>query len=115
MDIWVACMGRTSSSSRILSLDLTSQYHLFEQALDNDTNGDFANIDDASKLSPAITALVDHLDTLLLAGTLPTDYKTVLNTYLNTIHKNSNTSKASLIVQTAIRSIVTSPFYMVIN
>jgi hypothetical protein len=115
MDIWVACMGRTSSSSRILSLDLTSQYHLFEQALDNDTNGDFANIDDASKLSPAITALVDHLDTLLLAGTLPTDYKTVLNTYLNTIDKNSNTSKASLIVQTAIRSIVTSPFYMVIN
>ena len=115
MDIWVACMGRNSSSSRILSLDLTSQYHLFEQALDNDTNGDFENIDDASKLSPAITALVDHLDTLLLAGTLPTDYKTVLNTYLNTIHKNSNTSKASLIVQTAIRSIVTSPFYMVIN
>jgi hypothetical protein len=89
---------------------------VLELSLDGDTNGDFNNILDNAKAVTAITVLVNHLDTLLLGETMPDDFKAELNTYLNTINKNNNKAgKATFIVKSAIRAIVTSPLYVVLK
>lgn len=113
MDDWVASKNKGKNNQGHMYIDLTDEYTVFEEALDGDSNGDFANIDDATQLDQANRALVNHLDTHLLGGTMPEDYKTQLITHLNTIHKANNKWKAQFIVPTAIRAIVTSPLYMV--
>jgi hypothetical protein len=107
---------KTSSNQGLAYLDLSRELNVLESSLDGDTNGDFDNILDSAKTTIAITALVNHLDSLLLGSTMPDDFKHELNAYLNTISKNKNkVGKANFIVKSAIRAIVTSPLYIVLK
>ncbi len=109
-----------SFSSSNMVIDFTPQLQLFEQALDGDTNGDYANMeitdtDGIRFKAKAVDALVTHLDLLLLGNTMSDEYKLAMQHYLTDSGstKNSNDVKeARIVVRDAVRFIVTSSSYM---
>ncbi|MCK5855521.1 MAG: DUF1800 family protein, partial [Sulfurovaceae bacterium] len=110
--------GKTQSSSKagLMYLDLKSLFDVFEQTLDGDTDGNFVNLRDDTKKAPAVLAVINHLDELLLGTTMPDDFKNALKAHLMTIHKNGNlTGGAKFLVHEAVRAIITSPLYMVMK
>jgi uncharacterized protein (DUF1800 family) len=110
-------------SEKILLTDFDTELALFEQALEGDSNGDFASINDTSEDSEgdtpkanAIDALLDHLDLLLLGGQMSSDYRSALKHYLlvsaGTNH-SSPFSEALNLIRDAITMIVTSSSYTI--
>ena len=108
---------RSSSSSVLIYVDLTSVYNTFEQALDGDIDNDFENLSDTTKLSQALDALVKYLDIRMTGGRLPQDYKVALIAELAKIdgYDKRLPMRARKIIVNAIRAIATSPYYMVIQ
>jgi uncharacterized protein (DUF1800 family) len=107
---------KTQVYSPLIYVNLENELNVFEQALDGDTNGDFINFKDTTKKGLAVDALIEHLDTLLLGTTMPSDFKGVLKTHLMTISKNNNLTRGTkVLVNEAIRAIVTSPLYMIMK
>jgi uncharacterized protein (DUF1800 family) len=108
--------GKGQVHNSLMYVDLQKEFDIFEQALDGDTNGDFANFDNSDKKELAVKVLIMHLDELLLGTTMPIDFKNKLIAHLVTIKKNNNfESGTKFIIHEAIRSIITSPLYMVMK
>ncbi len=110
-------------SEKILLTNFDTELAIFEQALEGDSNRDFAAINDRSTDSQgdtpkanAVDALLDHLDLLLLGGQMSSDYRSALKHYLlesaGTNHRNSFT-EARALIRDAITMIVTSSSYMI--
>ncbi len=101
-------------------IDFTPQLQLFEQALDGDNNGDFANMENTDTdgirfKTKAVDALTTHLDLLLMGNTLSEEFKLAMQHYLvdSNATKNSNDAKeARNVVRDAVRFIITSSSYM---
>jgi len=96
-------------------INIDKELQVLETALDGDTNGDYANINDSGKKETAVMTLLQHLDRKLMGGEMPSDYYTALKTHLMNINygktKNKTESKAMII--DAIRFMVSSSFYMI--
>ncbi len=105
------------SASQLMYVDLSDVYRTFEQALDGDTDGDFAGLKEKAKVQKAVKALVEYLDTKMLGKRLPKDYKYALEGYLVTVegYDYKLPNRARKIVVAAIVAIATSPYYMVIR
>jgi hypothetical protein len=103
-----------SISNDLFYVDLTEFYNAFEEALDGDKNGDFANIKDDAKLENALKTLVDYIDNKLTGGIVPQEYKDKLIAFLKT-QQGDNKWKAEKMVSKAILSIATSPYYISIQ
>jgi len=109
----------------LLYLDLTTEYNVLEKALDNEiiANGDFSNMGNGTGTTTdrtrAVNALLDHLDTKLLGGTMPEAYKNALIAHINTFDfprsVTGRKNRAKAIVQFSIRAIVTSPLFMILK
>jgi len=98
-----------------LYIDLTGVFRFFEQQLDGDNNGDFINMPDIARKTTAINNLISYLDLRLLGGTMPMDYKMQLRDHLLAITTVHSINKAKYIISVAIRAIVTSPLYLVLD
>ncbi|MES9990945.1 MAG: DUF1800 family protein [Candidatus Thiodiazotropha sp.] len=110
-------------TEKIFLTNFDKELTIFEQALEGDSNRDFASIDDSSVDSDgdtpkanAIDALLTHLDLLLLGGQMSTEYKSALKHYLllsaGTNQSNPFAEVRSL-VRDAVTMIVTSSSYMI--
>jgi hypothetical protein len=115
MTAWATNNKKDRFDTNNLYLDLTALYNLFEQQLDGDTNGDFTNMANSTRKAAAINGLINYLNEHLLGSTLPADYRTQLSTHLLTITSKDLKENAYFIVSTAIRAIVSSPLYMVLD
>jgi uncharacterized protein (DUF1800 family) len=103
--------------------DFDTELNLFEQALESDSNGDFANLKEETldnngetPKSRAINALIDHLDLQLLGSTMSSEYRNALKHYLlssSYTNTNNNFESARRIVQEAFTFITTSSAYMI--
>ncbi|MCG7981487.1 MAG: DUF1800 family protein [Candidatus Thiodiazotropha lotti] len=109
------------SLSLLTSFD--TELRLFEQALENDSNGDFSNLKDDitdnngdTPKSRGINALIDHLDLQLLGSQMSDEYRDALKHYLmtsNYTNSGNNFERARRIVQEAFIFITTSSAYMI--
>lgn len=110
-------------SEKILLTDFDSELTLFEQALEGDSNRDFASINDTSVDSEgdspkanAVDALIDHLDLLLLGGQMQPEYRSAMKHYLIS-SAGSNQSRpfaeAYNLIRDATTMIATSSSYMI--
>lgn len=108
---------RSQSASQLIYVDLTDVYHVFEKALDGDTDADFANLNDAAKLQKGLEALVDYLDDKMMGNRLPDEYRQALIDELKAVSGNNGklALRAKRIVVAAIVSIATSPYYVIIR
>lgn len=102
-------------------IDFGDEMNVFEQALDGDTTGDFANMeatdsDGVRYKDKAVDALLTHLDELLLGKTMTTEYRAALKHYAMNASgaKNSNDAlEARNIIRDTVRAIVTSSSFMI--
>lgn len=109
------------STDGLLLIDFGDELAVYEQALDGDANGDFANMeatapDGIRYKEKAIDALLTHLDQLLLGETMTTEYRAALKHYLmaGTGSKHSNNfTEAWINTKDAVRLMVTSSEFMV--
>jgi len=115
MAVWAAKNKKDRFDTNNLYLDLTTLYNLFEQQLDGDTNGDFTNMANSARKTAAINGLINYLNEHLLGSTLPADYRTQLSVHLLTITSKDPKENAYFIISTAIRAIVSSSLYMVLD
>ncbi len=110
-----------SSSKHTLMISFDQEMELLEQALEGDSNGDFAalNRDDHLPDGPkaqAVQALVDHLDHKLTTSTMTEEQKNIIIGYLlNTfnVSEDNRPNSARLMILEAVRAIITSSAYMV--
>lgn len=109
-------------SENLFLFDFDEELAIYEQALDGDTNGDFANMELTNsdgqryKKEGAIDALLEHLNQLLLGGTMTTKYRAAFKHYLMNASgsRNSNDAKEAWInIKDAVRFIVTSNAFMI--
>ncbi|MES9999083.1 MAG: hypothetical protein ABW125_06745, partial [Candidatus Thiodiazotropha lotti] len=106
-----------------LLTSFNTELRLFEQALENDSNGDFSNLKDDitdnngdTPKSRGINALIDHLDLQLLGSQMSDEYRDALKHYLmtsNYTNSGNNFERARRIVQEAFIFITTSSAYMI--
>jgi uncharacterized protein (DUF1800 family) len=108
-----------------LQLNLERELKLFEQAMDGDQNGDFSNFD--TNLEPAVDALLDHLDTVMLANRMTAEFRAALKHYLlngfgvsdaykDTVNSaDPDVARAEQIIKDAIHMIATSSSYMILK
>ena len=96
-------------------INLDKELQVLETALDGDTNGDFANINDSGIKETAVMTLLQHLDRKLMGGEMPAEYHTALKTHLMNINysKTKNKTEAKEMIIDAIRFMVSSSFYMI--
>ncbi|MET0090518.1 MAG: DUF1800 family protein [Candidatus Thiodiazotropha sp.] len=109
------------STNLLTSFD--TELVLMEQAMEQDQNGDFESFDDttvdASGLTPrdrGISALIDHLDRLLLGGKMSPDYRAGLQHYLessNDTNTRNHFEQARRMIRDAYVLIATSSAYMI--
>ncbi|MCG7999027.1 MAG: DUF1800 family protein [Candidatus Thiodiazotropha lotti] len=109
------------SLSLLTSFDI--ELRLLEQALENDSNGDFSSLNDDTtdingdtQKSRGIDALIDHLDLQLLGRKMSDEYRDALKHYLMTssyTNSGNNVESARRIVQEAYTFITTSSAYMI--
>ena len=114
---------RTSNTSAIFLLDYSDELQLMETALENDSNGDFLDINnntiDEQGSSPRqrmISALLDYVDTLLLGDTMDDKYRAAITHYLvdgRGINNANPEIEATNIVLDTYRYIFTSGTYLV--
>ncbi|MCH9813264.1 MAG: DUF1800 domain-containing protein [Epsilonproteobacteria bacterium] len=122
MEAWTENADPKHTGFKNIYIDLTDVYEYFEMQLDQDTNGDFANLNSTERGKrketgtqgeAAIDKLIDYLSIRMLGHPLPQDYKNELQAHLKLITGAKQKIKAEKIIRTAIRGIVTSPLYMV--
>ncbi len=110
------------NSENLFLIDFTTELNVYEQALDGNTNGDFANMELINPTTglrykdSAIDALLEHLNKRLLGGTMTTEYRAGLKHYLLSAagsRHNNDYKEAWLNIRDAVRLIVTSSAYMV--
>ena len=96
-------------------INLDKELQVLETALDGDTNGDYANINDSGRKETAVMTLLQHLDRKLMGGEMPAEYYTALKTHLMNINygKTKNKTEANEMIRDAIRFMVSSSFYMI--
>lgn len=103
--------------------DFDTELSLLERALENDNNGDFNSLSDDTPDSNGVTPkaravdeLINHLDHLLLGGTMSDEYRAALKHYLllnNYSSTNNNAENARRIIQDAFTLIATSSTYLI--
>ena len=96
-------------------INLDKELQVLETALDGDTNGDYANINDSGRKETAVMTLLQHLDRKLMGGEMHAEYHTALKTHLMNINygKTKNKTEAKEMIRDAIRFMVSSSFYMI--
>ena len=96
-------------------INIDQELRVFEYALDGDTNGDYININTESAKRNAINTLLQHLDTKLMGGEMPSEYYTAITTHLMNMNwgKTKNFTEARNVIYDAIRFMVTSSFFMI--
>jgi len=96
-------------------INLDKELQVLETALDGDTNGDYANINDSGRKETAVMTLLQHLDRKIMGGEMPAEYYTALKTHLMNINygKTKNKTEAKEMIRDAIRFMVSSSFYMI--
>lgn len=119
----LATFGGKAKFGNVMNIiiDFDAQMKVFEQALDGDTNGDFANMeatdtDGVRFKDKAVDALLIHLDELLLGKTMTTEYRAALKHYAMNASgaRNSNdVLEARNIIRDIVRAIVTSSSFMI--
>ncbi|MCG7990336.1 MAG: DUF1800 family protein [Candidatus Thiodiazotropha lotti] len=120
-------LNEFANSRKHYSLSLLTSFNielrLLEQALENDSNGDFSSLNDDTtdingdtQKSRGIDALIDHLDLQLLGRKMSDEYRDALKHYLMTssyTNSGNNVESARRIVQEAYTFITTSSAYMI--
>ncbi|CAA6810174.1 MAG: Unknown protein, partial [uncultured Thiotrichaceae bacterium] len=108
--------------SELMMIDFDQELRVYEQAMDGDNNGDFANMtttDPTTGLrhkSRAIDALLEHLNQKLLGGTMPDEHRAALKHYLLDGQRaawNNNYKEAWSNIKDAVRFITISNAFMV--
>lgn len=106
----------------VLLIDFDEEMAIYEQALDGDTNGDFANMEltdpntDIRYKDQAIDALLEHLDKVLLGETMSEKYHAAIKHFLlnaTGTKSNNDVEEAWINIRDAVRFIVTSNAYMI--
>jgi hypothetical protein len=110
-------------SEKVLLTNLDTELALFEQALEGDTNRNFATINDTTVDSEgdtpkanAVDTLLDHLNLLLLGGQMSDEYRLAMKHYLVTSAATNHSSpfaEALYLIRDAITMIATSSSYMI--
>ncbi len=90
------------------------QAPLVANPYEGDANGDFVHMRVPERKARAVAALIDHLDVMLLGGTLPDEARLALETHLveNLDHADPQ-RLAFLLFGEAIRFLASSTHYMV--
>lgn len=91
-------------------------YDLFEQALEGDNNGDFANIASTLDRERAIDALLVYLDKVMLGNSMDGAFRLSLRTFLlskTNYGPDNNVHDVYILVNETIRFIATSTTYFV--
>jgi uncharacterized protein (DUF1800 family) len=106
-----------------LLTNFDTELRLLEQALENDSNRDFASLNetdpDNSGDTPkarAVDALINHLDRLLLGSVMADEYRSALRHYLlssSNTNTQNNFENARRMIQDAYTLIATSSAYMI--
>ncbi len=106
--------GRDYGSSILYLVDGSEELALMERVLEGDANGDFVHMRVPERKARAVAALIDHLDVMLLGGTLPDEARLALETHLveNLDHADPQ-RLAFLLFGEAIRFLASSTHYMV--
>ena len=100
-----------TQANLIVSFD--RELAVFENALDGDRNGDFVNLNDATKKAAAIDAILSHLSGKILGFSLSEAAKKAYRDHLLSINYGDNKSEALAIVRDAVRFMVTSASFMI--
>ena len=119
----LADFAATQSASKrsIMLIDFDTELALFEQMLDGDSNGDFANMENTDTdgirfKAKAVDALLVHLDRLLLGNTMTTEFRAAVKHYLMNAQgtrNNNDLKEAREVIKEAVRFIVTSSSFMI--
>jgi len=104
-----------------IMLNFQNEFDIIDEALDGKLDDNFYDIDKDKNKEKAIRALVSHLDTLLLAGTMSGEFQEKLILHLTGInyHRNSQSpeynhkEEARLIISEAIYLIATSSYFAI--
>ncbi|SHO81703.1 hypothetical protein MNB_SV-15-1249 [hydrothermal vent metagenome] len=104
-----------------MMLNFQNEFDVIDEALDGVLNQNFYDIDKAENKEKAVRALIQHLDTLLLAGKMGSEFKEKLVLHLTGInyHRNSQSDEynhkeeARLIISEAIYLIATSSYFAI--
>ncbi|MES9979543.1 MAG: DUF1800 family protein [Candidatus Thiodiazotropha sp. 6PLUC5] len=106
-----------------LLTNFDTELSLFEQTLENDSNGDFSSLSDntpdnngETPKARAVDALIDHFDLVMLGSSMSDNYRAALkhyllsNSYTNTGNNRENVRR---MIQDAFTLIATSSDYMI--
>ncbi|MGV6810520.1 MAG: DUF1800 family protein [bacterium] len=105
-----------------LLISFDRELALYEMALDGDSSGDFANMELTDPITgqrykeKAVDALIEHLNQLLLGGSMMDEYRAALRHYLLDAagsQHSDDTREAWMNIKDAVRFIVTSSQYFV--
>ncbi|MES9863969.1 MAG: DUF1800 family protein [Candidatus Thiodiazotropha sp. LLP2] len=106
-----------------LLTNFDTELSLFEQALENDSNGDFISLSDNTPdnngdtpKAHAIDALIDHIDLVMLGRTMSDNYRAALKHYLlSNSYTNSGNNRENVrrMVQDTFTLVATSSDYMI--
>lgn len=113
--------GKSYWNQPLLYIDFTPQLNLFEQTLDGDTNGDYANMESSDSQglrykAKAVDALILHLDELLLGNTMTAEYHEALHHYLmnaSGARSSNDVTEARNVIRDAVRFIISSSAFMI--
>ncbi|MGB1311223.1 MAG: DUF1800 family protein, partial [Leucothrix sp.] len=108
--------SRSFWSSTLPIINYDRELALFEQALEGDSNGDFSQMGDVQAKQRAVKALIAHLDTILLGGTMSLEYQAAMEHYLIEaagLVTSNDLVEAFNLVQNSVRFIAISSSYMV--
>ncbi|MCU7843934.1 MAG: DUF1800 family protein [Candidatus Thiodiazotropha sp. (ex Monitilora ramsayi)] len=114
---------KTHTNQNLILTDFTPLMEMFEQAMEGDSNGDFAQIQstvtDAQGDTPkanGIDALLDYLDLVLLGNRMTPEFRAGLKHYLlvsSGTNVNNNATEARLVIRDAFRMTATSSQFMI--
>jgi len=104
-----------------IMLNFQNEFDIIDKVLDGKINNNFYNIDKDKNKEEAIRALIKHLNTLLLAGSMDNEFQEKLILHLTGInyHRNSKSQEYNhkeevrLIISEAIYLIVTSSYFAI--
>ncbi len=105
-------------SSYLMLINYDRELNIFEQALDGDTNGNFEKLDVDEDRGRAISALLVHLDKVMLGNAMTSEYRSKLHEFLlsasglNSSKPDKKFSSSLLLVSDAVRFIATSPAFI---
>ena len=109
-------------TSHLMVIDFDRELEVFEQALDGDSNGDFANMEEVDPADSvpyrekAVDALLTHLNKIMLGDTMTSEYRGALRHYLlnaTGLQSSDNFREAHNMIRDSVRFITTSSAYMI--